>query len=487
MSEESELAKVIDFSSKSALKQLLDEDTSEEIIEYGGNETRKLAELNKKHAFIHSYYGKPMVMCYVYDAVIGRNIYEFITPESFVMRYINDTMVVPTKNGRGATAIEVGKWWLRHPSRREYETVIFDPTHLERDKYGVSVKHNSLNLWEGFAVEPKKGGWKRIRRHLWKVACNQDKTKFRYLIKWMAWCFQNPGTRSEVCVIWKGKKGAGKGFIATQMLQIFGKHGLAISNRKHLTGQFNEHLQAVSFLFADEAYYPGDKEVEGTLKALITEPYFLVEGKGKQARQARNCLHIMMATNNEWVIPADASERRFFINEVDSRYTKGGIDENKRIQYFKDLWTEANSGGREAMLHDMLKMELYDWHPREDVPETEELHKQKLQGMDRREKAILSLLEQGVIPGFREKGRLMVRASIINEYIDKLEPGRTRIHPKDISITLKQLGADTQRTSKGTTYVIPSLRKMREAWCRHHVYGEFTGTDDWIILNEQEY
>lgn len=491
MSDEQELniGKVIDFSSRSALKQLLEEDTSDDIVEYGGAETRKLDEINKKHAFVASYYGKPMIMCYVYDPVIGRQTYEFISPESFMMRYINDTIVVPTRTGKSVTVIEVGKWWLRHPARRQYDTVIFDPKHLERDKYGVSVKGASLNLWEGFAVEIKKGSWKRTRKHIWKVLCNKDKIKFKYFIKWLAWTVQNPGLRAEVCVIFKGKKGAGKGFIATQLLQIFGKHGLAISNRKHLTGQFNEHLQAVSFLFADEAYYPGDKEVEGTLKALITEPFFLVEGKGKQARQALNCLHVMMATNNEWVIPADASERRFFINEVDNRYAKNELEDKNRIGYFKRLWAETNEGGREAMLYDLLRMKLGDWHPREDVPQTEELSRQQIYGLQRHEKAILAILEQGIMPGYTKSRQRCVKSTTLNDYLNTLEPGKNKIHPRMVADTMIKLGASIVRDGqKGNVFIIPTLSRMRVLWNTVYTKTEFPHPEmEWMLTGEAEF
>jgi hypothetical protein len=40
---------------------------------------------------------------------------------------------------------------------------------------------------------------------------------------------------------------------------IWGNHGLYVSNAKHLVGNFNAHLSDVCFLFADEAFYSGTK------------------------------------------------------------------------------------------------------------------------------------------------------------------------------------------------------------------------------------
>jgi hypothetical protein len=62
-------------------------------------------------------------------------------------------------------------------------------------------------------------------------------------------------------------------------LRLFGQHGLRIQSREHLTGRFNPHLRDCCLLFADEAYWPGDKTAEGILKGLITEPDIPIEAK----------------------------------------------------------------------------------------------------------------------------------------------------------------------------------------------------------------
>ena len=51
-------------------------------------------------------------------------------------------------------------------------------------------------------------------------------------------------------------------------------------NAKHLVGHFNAHLQHCSVLFADEAFFAGDRSHESVLKGLITEETLLIEPKG---------------------------------------------------------------------------------------------------------------------------------------------------------------------------------------------------------------
>jgi len=154
------------------------------------------------------------------------------------------------------------------------------------------------------------------------------------------------------------------------LLDIFASHGLHISKADHLTGRFNSHLMHCCFVFLDEAIWPGGKAAEGTLKRIVTEPTQTIEAKGFDAGEAVNRLSIMMASNEDWVCPASSDERRFAVfNASDAR--------RKDPAYFAALIEEIKSSWTEAFFADMLAMKLGDWHPSDDVPETERLAMQK--------------------------------------------------------------------------------------------------------------
>ena len=434
-----------------------------------GNQKR-LAWMNERHAVINDYFGRTAIVAWQYDPVANKKVMSFRTKESFQIQYLNQTMPL------GEKTIDMATWWLKSVGRKEYETVIFDPSKPREYK-------KCLNLWEGTSVQPKKGSWKKTKWHIYNILCNRDKIKFRYFMKWLAWCIQNPSERAEVAVIFKGREGAGKGFIFSQMLKIYGKHGMAISNREQLTGKFNAHFRTLVFLFADEAYYPGDKSVEGVLKQIITEPTFAAEGKGEQVRSVRNCLHIGMSTNNDWVIPASGDSRRFFINQVDNAYSRSLLADSVRKIYFNALWGEMDNGGREAMLYDLQHLKLNGWHPRDDVPTTDELKHQITLNMPKPNKLVLDLLDGGIFPG--EKNPTLgyiATAKELKDYFEEISPDN-KVPFLPIANILHALGLEKRTIKNSRCWTFYSLGTMRKRWVDNYGDYAFDQKEAWELKN----
>jgi phage/plasmid-associated DNA primase len=160
------------------------------------------------------------------------------------------------------------------------------------------------NLWRGFACEPIAGSWDKLKNHIHEIICAGNKILFEYLLDWIARLFQQPSLPGEVAIVLKGEEGSGKGILCRAVIDILGQHGLHITSSDHLVGKFNAHLRDCIALFADEAFFAGDRQHIGRLKALITEPSIAIEGKGRDVVFVKNRLHVMMAANDDWVIPA---------------------------------------------------------------------------------------------------------------------------------------------------------------------------------------
>src|SRR5262249_14851223 len=145
-------------------------------------------------------------------------------------------------------------------------------------------------------------------------------------------------------------------------------------------------------LFVDEAYWPGDKQAEGRLKCMITDPDLTVEPKGIDVMKVLNALKIIIVSNEEWVVPAGIDERRFAAFNVSEAHKQDR-------KYFAPLYAEIESGGVAAMMHDLLAMNLKGWHPRNDVPQTRALQEQKLHSLSPENHWWLGLLQTGELPG----------------------------------------------------------------------------------------
>ena len=308
----------------------------------------------------------------------SREVASFLSFEDFRNFYMNRFVVVNEKK------VPLGHWWLRHPDRRQYRGLTFEPA-AEREIDG------RLNLWRGWGVEPKAGNWTLMKAHIHEVlACGEDIFS-DYIMRWCAWAVQHPAERAEAALVFKGKRGTGKGTLGNTLCRMFGQHGTHISTAEHLAGRFNSHLRDACLLFADEAYWPGDKGAEGSLKRLVTEPDLFIEGKGKDAVTVPNRLHVLMASNDDWVVPAGEDERRYAVFAVSDCHKQ---DE----KWFGPLNAQMEAGGYGAMLHDLLRLDLGNWHPRR-VPRTDALVDQQSRGLAPEDAWWCELLQTGVLWG----------------------------------------------------------------------------------------
>lgn len=245
---------------------------------------------------------------------------------------------------KGKTPLPLASVWLDWARHRDY-----DNTTVESD--ASKVHPRVWNLWDGFSLAPVKGDWSLMRDHMRDVFCKGNDIYFQYLLKWSAWCVQNPTSVPEVAVVLKGGEGAGKGFFARAMLKLFGSHGLAMQSPKMLVGAFNSHRALTCFAFADEAFFAGDPSADGILKATITEDMFMCEAKGVPAFPMKNRLKVLMSTNQDWAVRASKDARRYFVLQV-------GEQKVGNFDYFGELKKQMDNGGLAAMLYDLLTIDL---------------------------------------------------------------------------------------------------------------------------------
>jgi Bifunctional DNA primase/polymerase, N-terminal/Family of unknown function (DUF5906)/Primase C terminal 2 (PriCT-2) len=305
---------------------------------------------------------------------------------ALVNKKVTTERTIKNKDGEEETkksSQPLSHWWLTKKDRYTFDGLIFDSKRKGGDE---------INLWRGFGVEGKPGTWNLMEDHIREVIASGDAESFEYIIKWIAWGFQNPTTQAEVAIALSSEgHGTGKGILGRTLGRIYGAHAVHISKRELLVGRFNAHFMMASFLFCDEALWPGRKEDEGPLKTVISEPTFPIERKGIDPIMMPNALKVFLASNNSWLVPAATDERRFAAFEVSEKH-------KQNFDYFRTLQKQMDDGGCEAMLYDLSRRDLDGWHPRNDIPQTEALTAQKILSMKPELQWLAGLLEDGVLP-----------------------------------------------------------------------------------------
>ena len=408
--------------------------------------------LNQKHAVISNYGSKVVVMSWErWEINPSVMVPVFQSFADFKNRYSHRYAAWEDEDG-SSERYPVGGYWLKHPNRLTYDGVVFNP---EADEVLIG---NRLNLWRGFAVEPRRGSWKLMRNHIYRVLGAGDRKAGRYIIRWIAWMLQNLGKPAEAVLVLQGEEGAGKGILARALLRMLGAYGLPVSDQKHLTGGFSGHLQHCVFLFLDEAFWAGNVAGEGRLKSLVTEETIMIEPKYVQPFQVRNLLHIMMSSNNDWVVPAGHGARRYAVFKVSDERVDDG-------EYFKALGVELDNGGIEAMMWDLLRLNLNGWHPKQ-LYKTQALLDQKVHSLRGLDAWIDTMLQAGELPGVWPKypnrafsDDLLAAALTFDRYTNETVVAR-KLKKLFKLVSVNRTGA------RG--WAFPPLAECRAAWERRN-------------------
>jgi Family of unknown function (DUF5906) len=435
-----------------------------EITE-GGNATPQaktiLRKFNKDF-YVVSNFGGACVVCEE-DASLNLKHQSF---QNFTNRFLHWQSQIGFKEvGRGAnkTVVPVHEnaatYWLKHPNRRQYDRVTFAP--------GEDLGPKVRNLWRGFTVAPIKGDCSLYLNDLRDNICKGDNEKYQWLINWMAWKVQHPGTKCYISIVLRGGEGVGKNICYDGFGDLFGPHSITVTNKEHVAGHFNAHLRACCVLCANEAFFAGDRQHEATLKSLISDDFFMIEAKGYDPIPERNRLGLFIISNESWVVPASSGARRFTVLDC-------GDEHAQDTKYFRALVHQLDNGGREALLHHLLKeVDVSKFDERKPLI-TDALSDQQAQSTRGIENLWFECLVRGTLP-FADASRNFIRA----EHFLTWARAQGRREWKDLSA--EKLGYLLSNNPRGvhkgmnftktklnnrSGWVISNLRECREMWNR---------------------
>ena len=250
------------------------------------------------------------------------------------------------------------KEWCEWIDRREVRAIDFDP----RDNCPKDI----FNLWNGFHISKddchfaKEEDAKPVLDHILNSWCNGDKDHFEYVLNYFAHVLQKPYKKMGVLLALQSKEGGGKGFILDKMAQIIGdSHYCQNSNAKFLFGDFNGQLEGKILVNLDEAFWGGDKQLEGIVKNKITEQRQTINKKNKENYMISCFANYIITTNNAWFCGANADSRRMFCLKLNN-FLSGIVDSDDKDKYIKSILDSP----AEAFAKVLYNRDISEFNPR---------------------------------------------------------------------------------------------------------------------------
>jgi hypothetical protein len=405
-------------------------------------------ELNQKHAVLFDQGGNFVVL--TEEVEDGKFQLRFSDPSTMSQLYPQLVKVGVTSTGKQVMK-KLGAAWLDHPKRRFYNGIELAPKGSKNRDY--------YNLWRGWPVEPKRGTYPLFLEHLDLVA-QHNKNFVRYITAWMADCVQHPEKPGGIALAFKGLQGTGKSTFAKWFGELFGAHFLHLDSEHRLLGNFNAHLHNAIVVLADEAVWAGGKQGLGALKRMITETTLNIERKGVDVLTVKNLIHMLIASNADWVVPVGFDNRRFAVFEVSD-------ERQNDWRFFGAVERELKQGGLAALLYDLLQ------HPGDvdlrDIPDTDAAREQKDLSAPPIEQWWSEVLHQGSFGGNASWPDVMPSDGIQAIYTAFLDTHRMggrspRATQTQLAIFLrKNTGLAALRT-RPASWRVPPLGECRQAW-----------------------
>lgn len=425
-------------------------------------EGRVVTEFNKSHAVVHI--DQTYIMTEKIN-ILGYQDFSFESKQSFRTFYEEDKMVC--LDGVERNKVDI---WLQSPNRRKHKGLIFDPTTTEnRDGY--------YNLWKGFTRQSLQGNCSLFWKHALDNICSGDQECYLYVRKWLASIFQHPN-QVHTALVLCGSQGVGKNSFVEPLGVLLGQHYIMLSSMSELTSNFNSHQKYAVLIHANEALWGGNKKELGTIKTMITEKYFFIEGKGKDRIQMTNFRHVILSSNEDWPVHLDADDRRFYVIRVSEQHKEDH-------QYFAALQEQLDNGGYEALLYDLLHEDLTDFKPRK-MPASVDAFSIKMRSADSTYRYLFdALLEGGFSVGAINSNQEMYdhipvwqlevpKHAVYNDYVLWCRSnGEPAVASSLFGKVLNKILPSMQETRPGREngrrmrcYTFPSLEQARAEFCK---------------------
>ena len=354
------------------------------------NQAELIERLNNEFAVIKNR-GRVRILCEADDAN-GLSTFDLLPERDFLLLTKNRGVIATQGPGGKSRFVDGSVYWLKSPQRREFRGLVFHPGEELRPERGSNGPPAFFNLWRGWGVQPcRRGSCDLLKKHLQENVCRGDSNLYQWLVDWMAHLFQRPREKPGVAVVMRGKKGVGKSIVGKTLGALVGPHHYFVaSQQEQLVGKFNAQLAASLLIQAEEAFFSHDPKAWGALKDLITRETRTVEPKGVDAFLVNAYDRLVITSNEDAVIPAEAGERRYAVFDVADAHARD-------TAFFAALEDELKANGNSGygrLIWEFMQRDLGEFDCRK-APETAALAEQKLHNLKPVARWMLARLQDG--------------------------------------------------------------------------------------------
>jgi hypothetical protein len=307
------------------------------------------------------------------DAILVRNKTNFL--DAYNHKYYLEEKIIITKGSEDKKVkYETKSYkfitrWINDAEMKIYNKMDFLPK--------MEVEEGVYNTFNGFKCEKMKIDISecdinnlrfedtKIYEHIEKL-CNNDENTINYFIKTLAMKIQKPYKIMGTSIIFKSIEGCGK----DSFFNFFGNK--VIGSKFYLNedkidlvfGRFNQCIENKLLVCVNETSGTDTFTKMNCIKNAITREVNIIERKGFEGYENRNCILFIFFTNNEVVMKIDGNERRFICIECDN-----SIAGDKK--YFDALHAEFNNDLYAKLFYDyLMNIDLSNFDFIKDRPET---------------------------------------------------------------------------------------------------------------------
>ncbi|QSZ41213.1 hypothetical protein GJV85_03490 [Sulfurimonas aquatica] len=375
--------------------------------------------------------------------------------------------------------IDVVKHWLRSQEREEFTSVVFTDKDTKEDEY---------NLFGGFAYEPINHSGVDLQPYfelVKDVIAGGDELFCNVNHSFVAQMLQDPFNKLGTALVLSGKKRIGKGsFIKIIGALIGGNHYFQTNQPDKVFGRFNIQLLRTILVYLNEAFWSGDKSMEGRIKGIITDDDFSYEIKGGAIFGGKNATRLILDSNEKYIVPATEDEGRYIVE---------GVSDCKKGD--KEFFTSVNDlrTSQKAMEKLMYFYMNFDYKPYEhylrEAPKSKFLIEQISQNFSKIQEWWFRNLQEGNIYKANyvmDADGIKISNEALWESFKEFHKGKTQYEKQQSFYSdLKDLldGVVVRsgvKVSAGVTgKVIAPLHRARELFTHIYLVSDFDDMVDW--------